>query len=95
MLQFLHSAATLYSAPGIVQLHGSFAFKGHHCIVLEELGGDLRVLAATSAHIPGREAVGQLRSIAFQLMVGSHADLAGESHKCFARDQRIISYQSS
>lgn len=79
-LRYLHSAATLCSAPGIVQLHGSFTFGGHHCIVLEEKGGNLRELAATWVHLPRPEAVLQLRSIAFQLMVGPLYDLTGGSH---------------
>ena len=64
----LHSAGPL-PAPGIVQLRGSFSFGGHHCLVLEQLGPSLLELIATSAHMERREAVAQLRSIAYQLLV--------------------------
>jgi len=78
-LRFLQSQPG--GAPCMAALRDGFGLVGHHCLVLERLRPSLLGLIAESAELGRRDALRQLRAVAFQLLVsGSHRTLSCSIH---------------
>ncbi len=89
-LRFLQSQRG--GAPCVAALRDGFGLVGHQCLVLERLQPSLLGLIAESAELGRRDALRQLRAVAFQLLVGASDHTPGS---CSQRASAILEHPAT
>ena len=89
-LRFLQSQPG--GAPCVAALRDGFGLVGHQCLVLERLRPSLLGLIAESAELGRRDALRQLRAVAFQLLVGASHHAPGSCSRHAYATLEILGY---